>query len=968
MSHEILYTSAPQGLKPGSRGFCTVVSTTGLAKNLAERLESFSGYRHAFMAHDAQAGQNPVNYTHYHTTVGGRKFHILSRVADAGLDYTQRSNKLAHHVALEPAETVDAPGGPAWVMADKNFFVRQWDGQVRTLPGGRQPTFADRPAQICRCWKQLTGDAGWGGVLAESALRKGGVMSVIFPAGTAVLELVVESLGLLPPERRWEVTFSTYFTKAPAGVDCQWRFLLDGTPEATALRRDVRAAVIDLCNPLGQAQGGELVKAARTGVVSHREAVRNAAPLTRATPDAPRPVTVAPSRVEIPDEPDDLALAPPAPSFVRRPSTPPAWLPPEQPARRNRWLLPAVACGLLLAFLGIVMVAVLLSNRFEVPPVQVVETDIKPPDSPPLQPDDAEAAKQDNDLPKEDPDSTFEAAPPVAVTDSSDKPRTVEKKKIEPPPPPPDPFSSIRKGRLQLPPLTVIEGAGSFAKPRLNTEKRELAKLNVKSSQDVQLELDGKEFQPRTGQTNTITHVDKDGMRRWEVTADVRPTSGIGDAQTTKIATFELQDGALRFNWETDRPPLRLAFCSLKLAADGQEIISTFELPSKTVPSAQLKLEPGARITLVQGGEFALRPEDDVVLDLKFRGIKGAESTGRATIKQPKASVSVPAPQYHPNVSDAKVTVELSLFHDQREGLWIAAKLFGMAASLTPSQQTKDVYWKSHNWNAGPYEQIVEDILTILTADADPSEDALRDVDSRYADAVSELNERLVACDRLCTKGIAPRRFRSAIGIRIYWTQSPCWIFPRRLNGANTYASSGWLRLLTLHSEIALDLNDAYTMDAKLGDVLQQHRLLALARAPLGPRLKVLRQIARQDAGNPVWQEDVRNWERVRLGQLSGEAEQAFARNDLAAVAQLDQEIRTTKWLEPPPAAVAKQISDAHRQLRTKQARRQLETLEKNSPKPTPISMSSGRGMSANNGSPMHRWESYGMMIRCWNW
>ena len=86
-------------------------------------------------------------------------------------------------------------------------------------------------------------------------------MSVIYPPGTPVLDLAVESLSLLPAEKRWDVTFSTYFTKAPAGIDCQWRFLLDGTPEATALRRDVRAAVIDLCKPLGQAQGGDLVQA-----------------------------------------------------------------------------------------------------------------------------------------------------------------------------------------------------------------------------------------------------------------------------------------------------------------------------------------------------------------------------------------------------------------------------------------------------------------------------------------------------------------------------------------------------------------------------------------------------------------------------------------------------------------------------------------------------------------------------------
>ena len=40
MVEEIIYTSAEKGLKQGSRGFCTVVSTSGMALNIAERLES----------------------------------------------------------------------------------------------------------------------------------------------------------------------------------------------------------------------------------------------------------------------------------------------------------------------------------------------------------------------------------------------------------------------------------------------------------------------------------------------------------------------------------------------------------------------------------------------------------------------------------------------------------------------------------------------------------------------------------------------------------------------------------------------------------------------------------------------------------------------------------------------------------------------------------------------------------------
>ena len=39
MSHELFYTSARRGLKPGSQGFCTVGQTRNLPAALAEQLE-----------------------------------------------------------------------------------------------------------------------------------------------------------------------------------------------------------------------------------------------------------------------------------------------------------------------------------------------------------------------------------------------------------------------------------------------------------------------------------------------------------------------------------------------------------------------------------------------------------------------------------------------------------------------------------------------------------------------------------------------------------------------------------------------------------------------------------------------------------------------------------------------------------------------------------------------------------------
>src|SRR5438067_11812467 len=101
MSQELIYTSAPRGLKAGSSGFCTVAMSAGMPAALASRLESISGYRPLFPLGDAGAARNPVAWSHCRIDVGGAARHVLSRVAFAGADYSGRSNKLAHHVALD---------------------------------------------------------------------------------------------------------------------------------------------------------------------------------------------------------------------------------------------------------------------------------------------------------------------------------------------------------------------------------------------------------------------------------------------------------------------------------------------------------------------------------------------------------------------------------------------------------------------------------------------------------------------------------------------------------------------------------------------------------------------------------------------------------------------------------------------------------------------------------------------------
>lgn len=246
MIQELIFTSARRGLQLGKSGFCTVASTAGMAENVARLLESLSGYRHLFPPGTPEAAANPVNFSHLISRVGGKDLHIFSRVADAGLDYSGRSNKLAHHIACDSSEL--PPGGPAALLRSQPFETR-WDREAERLPPRKLAGGSVAPG-ICATWERVTGDAGWGGALAEAGHKKRPAVVIVGP-GAPSLELVLEALALLPENVQEQVTFSTFYTNLPANVQCLWRFVLADSPEAAAAKRNPQNLVIDCTAKLG---------------------------------------------------------------------------------------------------------------------------------------------------------------------------------------------------------------------------------------------------------------------------------------------------------------------------------------------------------------------------------------------------------------------------------------------------------------------------------------------------------------------------------------------------------------------------------------------------------------------------------------------------------------------------------------------------------------------------------------------
>lgn len=259
MPQELIYTSVPKGLKSGSSGFSTVLHTVGMAPNLIGRLESLSGYTYLFPPDSSQAGLNPAVLAHYKLELAGRDFHVISRNAPYGMDYTGRSNNLAHHIVFQTNEALP-PCGPA-VLLQKSM-EKDFTGLPRVIPFARELSFAVPRRSLCSAWQRTAGDAGWAAKLAETAQTQQ-LAVVLYQPGMDTMALISEALHLLPENERWQVTFSTCFTGTQAGLKCQWRFI----PLIPGERPKIppRSLVLDLTQPLGSAPDSPLAALARTG-------------------------------------------------------------------------------------------------------------------------------------------------------------------------------------------------------------------------------------------------------------------------------------------------------------------------------------------------------------------------------------------------------------------------------------------------------------------------------------------------------------------------------------------------------------------------------------------------------------------------------------------------------------------------------------------------------------------------------
>lgn len=267
MAWQLIYTSAPRGLLSGQSGFCTVARSRELREALAQRLEQISSYHYLSVADAATARRNPTVSAFRILDLRGTKYHVLTRIQPAGLDFTARTNHIAHHLIFQGNELAQLPS-PAAILRHWPGWLACWQGEPRLVEDPALDTFAVSKSFLpANTWLRATGDAGRAAGLLESEYTRG--CYLLCPPGSEqqVLEMYCETLQLLNLHgqyalRPWRHPFTTFLQGEDNPGDFHWRACQEGTPACQdALQKSISLVPLQSVRvPLNS-----LVKSARDG-------------------------------------------------------------------------------------------------------------------------------------------------------------------------------------------------------------------------------------------------------------------------------------------------------------------------------------------------------------------------------------------------------------------------------------------------------------------------------------------------------------------------------------------------------------------------------------------------------------------------------------------------------------------------------------------------------------------------------
>lgn len=227
MAYQLIYTSAPASLTLGRTGFSTVARSRGMPEKLAAAVERCGVY---------EIGSGEV-FSHRTLQYGGQTWHILTRMRDAGTDYTNRNNYVAHHIAIQQSD-IGGLANPAEILAQWSGWVSKWSGDPRYVGEvfGLENIKA-KNSLPAKNWEKYFGNPAKAALLSNYPAQ----ISASPDDARRLLDLFSESLLLnANPADAWDITFTTSMASGENPNAFLWK--TDTSGDAAAINLSAKTA------------------------------------------------------------------------------------------------------------------------------------------------------------------------------------------------------------------------------------------------------------------------------------------------------------------------------------------------------------------------------------------------------------------------------------------------------------------------------------------------------------------------------------------------------------------------------------------------------------------------------------------------------------------------------------------------------------------------------------------------------
>lgn len=238
MAQQLVFTSTPQGLEPGRSGYCTVARHKDIRHRLVRELERLSVYDFG-----QQTGSDLSEISIFRKMpLGSEEYYVLTKIRDAGLDYTNRTNYLAHHLVLDGFEIATCPS-PAEIFLNWDGWLETWTDGPRYLgeeEAVNLSSFKSSNLIPCQSWLQMTNDPGNAASLISPDMMKPIVIEGKPGSENTLLTLFAESSALLKISLdAWDFSFTTFLQGNDDSKVFSW-IGITGQPAGERLKQGVK--------------------------------------------------------------------------------------------------------------------------------------------------------------------------------------------------------------------------------------------------------------------------------------------------------------------------------------------------------------------------------------------------------------------------------------------------------------------------------------------------------------------------------------------------------------------------------------------------------------------------------------------------------------------------------------------------------------------------------------------------------